>query len=207
MSATIPCTPCCTTPQTVNIPGSVGPNGTPGTNGTNGVNAFTFTTANFTTPALSGSVTMTVANSSWMVVGQAIVVADGTADGGTYLVTSVPGSTSVVATYLNYASNTNATVVVNSGAGISPAGLQTGLPVPITVPGGGTDAITSAAARTNLGVGQAPLSSNVGPLTQAYPCPGNAQIAGCSVTIPNAGTWVYMAHATVDWTATTFLEH
>lgn len=201
MPATTPCVDCCTTPQTVNIPGSPGATGPAGTNGTNGVNAYTTTTDNFLTPALAGSVTIQVANSTWMVVGQALVVADSTADGGTYLVTSVPDSTHVVVTYQNYGTNTNAGNVVNSGAGVAAGGLQTPATSPLPIANGGTNATTKAAAQTSLGLGQNAVVSTVGPLTQAITGSVTA-VAGCAISITAAGEWLYSGFATVSWAST-----
>lgn len=203
MPATTPCVPCCTTPQSVDIPGSPGATGPAGTNGTNGINAFTFTLSNFTTPALSGNVTIEVGSSAWAIPGQPIVVDNGTATGDTYVVASIPDSTHIVATYLNYASNVNAGNVVNAGAGVSPSGFQTAPVTPTAIADGGTGATTKAGAQTALGLGQDAHVTSVTGLTQAVTA-SFATVAGCTVTIPAAGSWLYSAHATVDWVGVTF---
>src|SRR5882672_6923819 len=74
------CSPCDSAQlPPVNIPGSVGPTGAAGTNGTNGVSAFTTTTAQIgPTPAdITTAYTISVANSTWVVVGQDLIIGQG----------------------------------------------------------------------------------------------------------------------------------
>src|SRR5690349_2961104 len=98
MSATSPCVPCCNTPQTINIPGSPG---SAGAAGTNGVSTFSLTTADFVVPALNATVLVSVSSSLWMVVGQVLIVGQGPgavlANPGpaTFVVTSIPSTTTV----------------------------------------------------------------------------------------------------------------
>jgi hypothetical protein len=133
MSATSPCIPCCPTPQSVNVPGAPGGNGT---NGTNGVNAFTLTAADFTVPAIGGSVTVTVANSTWMVIGQ-ILIMTGPAN---FLITAIPSTTTVTLTFLGYPGDVAPAVAILTGTKVSPAGLR----------GGSTFLYTSTAANLSL---------------------------------------------------------
>src|SRR5512143_1450257 len=101
-----PCVPCCTTPQVVNTPGSQGLPGTNGTNGINGLDAFTILTSLFTNPGVGNPTTVGVLNSSWMVVGEVVIVGQGVgaalANPGpvTCEVTAIPSSASVTLTPL-----------------------------------------------------------------------------------------------------------
>ncbi len=121
MSTPVSCAPtCCETALPTQLVGPEGPQGDPGTNGTDGVNAFSFTTADFTVPAIGDNVTVFVTSSAWASIGQNVFVEDA----GTFSVSSKPASTSIVLTYLNYAGNTNAGNSVSAGAEVSPAGTQ-----------------------------------------------------------------------------------
>jgi hypothetical protein len=75
--------------------GPQGFNGIDGVNGTNGVNAFTTLTNSFTQPAVypatGNSVTLAVADTSWMVVGQYVYIQSA----GTYKVLAINSSISV----------------------------------------------------------------------------------------------------------------
>src|SRR6185503_10034829 len=93
---TVDCGPaCCTTVPPVQVPGLEGDAGLVGTDGTNGVSAYTIVLDDFIIPAIGSNVTVTVASSVWMVVGQKIFVGDGT-DSGYFEVVSKPGVSSVV---------------------------------------------------------------------------------------------------------------
>lgn len=72
-----------------------------------GQSAFTTTTASYTQPSVGSNVTVQVANSSWMAVGQTVFISGG----GTYTVASIPSPASVSLTNL-YETNTapNATI-------------------------------------------------------------------------------------------------
>lgn len=114
------CTPCCPDTELVQTPGLEGPPGTDGEAGSDGVNAFTITTSNFQVPAISASVSVAVANSSWMTVGQNVFVLGA----GYFSVTSKANSLQATLTYLDYSGNTNTGNIIASGAQISPAGTQ-----------------------------------------------------------------------------------
>lgn len=99
MSSPSPCVPCCTTPQTVAVPG---PEGVGGADGLDGVNAYSLLTTPFTSDGTT-TWTLGVSSSAWMVPGQIIVIGDAT-NGPVHLrVVSVPNATSVIAVELNYA--------------------------------------------------------------------------------------------------------
>lgn len=112
-------------------PGADGGAGTNGADGTDGINAYTVTTVNFNQPAELATVVVSVDESSWAVVGQVVYVEGG----GYYEVTLVaPGTLTLknledAATYA-YLTNAAAATVINSGAGVSPAGIQG--PSPLT---------------------------------------------------------------------------
>lgn len=145
MSQASNCSCPCPTPEVVEVPGVEGAAGENGTNGEDGVSAYTFTTADFTVPAIAGTVTIAVANTSWMVVGEPIFVEGA----GIFSVTTINSPVSVELTYLNYTGNTHATENIVSGAGVTPSGVQAplagALPAKFTDNTGGTASDTLAA--------------------------------------------------------------
>jgi hypothetical protein len=145
MSAAANCDCRCPTPEVVDVPGVEGAPGTNGTNGQDGVSAFTFTTADFVVPAISATVAVDVANTSWMVEGQQIFIKGA----GAFGVTTINSSTNVLLTYLDYTGNTHATDNIASGAGVTPTGTQAplagALPTAFTDNSGGTQSNVVAA--------------------------------------------------------------
>lgn len=114
MSAPSPCVPCCSTPQTVNVPGIEGP---AGADGDNGINAYSVLQTGFVAAGVGTSHTLTVDTSLWMVVGQIIVV-----DGPVHMiVVATPTATTVTATELGYAGDVVGAIA--AFAKISPAGV------------------------------------------------------------------------------------
>lgn len=146
------CTPCCDETQIVNVPGISGADGIPGTDGTDGVNAYSVTTADFVVPALSGAVSVGIANTSWLVVGQIIYIQNA----GAFEVDSITDSTHAILTYLPYSININSGNTISAGAGVSPSGNQ------ITVSG-----ITSFTDATG-GVASDTLAAGVGKTTLSF---------------------------------------
>lgn len=153
------CTNCgCVVSEITNVPGTPG---TPGAAGANGQNAFTLTTANFNLPAANSNVTVAVASSIWMAVGQNVIVSDGT-NLGNFQVVSFPSVAGVVLKWLNYPGDSVTGTTINSGATVSPAGIVTplasGLPAALTDNTGGTPGAALA-----VGVGESlvtfPLTS------------------------------------------------
>ncbi len=114
------CTPCCDETELINIPGIQGTPGAAGAAGTDGKNAFTITTADFDVPAVDDSVIITVANTSWMIVGQILYIANA----GAFQVLTVTDTTHITALYLNYTINTNSGNTISAGAQVSPSGNQ-----------------------------------------------------------------------------------
>ncbi len=94
--------------------------GQPGPQGTNGTNAFTLTTADFTQPAVGGSVSASVQGHTWLSVGQTVFVSGG----GYYLVSAKPSGTTL--TLVNQGTNGNAPVggTVPTGGLVGPAGVS-----------------------------------------------------------------------------------
>jgi|SRR5581483_10375190 len=84
-----------------------------------GVSAFTTTTANFTQPAIGSTVSVNVANTSWMAVGQIVYVYQA----GYYAVSSITDSTHVLLQNIGYPGNATAATNILSGAQVSPGGL------------------------------------------------------------------------------------
>ena len=121
MPATSPCVPaCCSTPQVVDIPGSQGANGS---NGTNGSNAYTLTTADFNVPgSVGGAVTIAVADSAWMIVGQILIVTGP----ASFKITAIPTTTSVTLEWLNYPGDVAGGVAVLTGAKVGVSGQRGG---------------------------------------------------------------------------------
>lgn len=118
-------TDCCATSCTDSfsnsgVPGPQGPAGADGADGTDGVNAFTTTTAQFTMPAVSGSVSIEVLDSSWAVVGQVIYVQST----GYFSVASKPDATHISATNLGYSGNTSPGSNVSASRQVGPGGLK-----------------------------------------------------------------------------------
>lgn len=138
-------------------PGSVG------TAGTDGSNAFTVTSANFTCPAIGAQETVSVADSTWMTVGQNVFVQTA----GNFEVIAKPSSVTVTLEYLDYVGNTHATEVIASGSQVSPSGTQPDITP--SLPTALTDNTTGTASNT--------LAAGTGIFTLAIPIT-LAQITG-----------------------------
>lgn len=211
MSATLNscCQPtCCPTVNTVNVPGTDGTAGTNGASGQNGINAFTLTTAQFTVPPdTTTPVTVSVANSTWMTLGQQIIIGQGLGVAlanpgpGTFKITAIPSATAITLLWLQGANDVAAGTAISSGAVVSPAGYPA---LPLTIPNGGTGAITKAAAQTALGLGQNAVTSNGAGLTQAI-TNGQVQIGAIDVQIPALGLWQLQGWVSIDWSGVTFV--
>ncbi len=99
--------------------GATGQDGVAGSAGANGKDAYTTTTAGYTQPSLGNNVSVSVVNTSWMVVGQVVFVGG---SGGYYVVNSITNSTTAVLTYFG---GGGSGTVGATGSGVSPSG-QTG---------------------------------------------------------------------------------
>jgi hypothetical protein len=120
------CTPCLEVP-TAQIPGPAGADGAAGEDGEDGSNAFTLTTADFIVPAELSNVTITVADNTWMAMGQPIFVQTAgffevvsvDVDGVTVTIKNLKDTANDA--YLdNVAPGTN----ISTGVKVSPGGLQ-----------------------------------------------------------------------------------
>ena len=111
MSSPIPCTPCCDSTNTVNVPGA------------SGGSAYTTTTASFVVPAIAATVAISVGSTAWMAVGQKVFISDGT-DFGNFEVQSIGGSTSFVGEFMGYVDDAAPGATVGSGAAVVASGTQ-----------------------------------------------------------------------------------
>lgn len=145
MAATVPCVPaCCSTTQTVNIPGEEGP---AGPDGANGVNAYGLVTVPFDVPAVGATVGVAVDNGIWMVQGQKVVF-DGPA---TFEVVSVNSPTSVTLEFMGYADDVSPGTTIPVDAGVSPSGTQPELSTLSVYASGTPYSLTATPAKINFG--------------------------------------------------------
>jgi len=180
------CCQVCPTPETVNIPGLPGADGDDGDAGTNGVSAFTLTLDDFIIPPADGAtpVTVEVADTSWMAVGEPLFMPDGLF----FLVDAIVDSTHIQVTYPAWEANVNAGNTITAGTIVTPSGWQpaaTALPTtdPVTKYGSGT-------AHTITGASFAAV---------VFGTSGTQE-----VTLTTAGTWLLQARARVDFVGATF---
>lgn len=98
--------------------GTAGTPGGPGPSGSPGIPAYTTTTANFTQPAVSSTVSVSVGSTAWIAGGVVYVVG-----GGYYSVNTITNATTVVLENLGYTGNATPATVINSGAGVGAGGV------------------------------------------------------------------------------------
>lgn len=111
---------CASQTNVVIAPGPRGLPGTDGTNGTDGVSSFTTTTAVFTMPAVSSTVSVSVGSTAWMAGGQTLYVQTA----GYMTVTTITDSTTVVLTNLGYTGNASPTTSISTGRQVSAGGVK-----------------------------------------------------------------------------------
>lgn len=111
---------CASQTNVVIAPGPRGLPGTNGTNGTDGVSSFTTTTASFTMPAVSSTVSVSVGSTAWLSNGQAVYVETA----GYFTVSSITDATTVVLNNLGYTGNASPTTVIVVGRQVSASGLR-----------------------------------------------------------------------------------
>lgn len=200
MSSPSDCCAPCPQIQTTSIPGVSGNDGSPGLPGADGSSAFTFTTADFIIPAISASVSVTVADNRWMSIGQNVFV-QGPAN---FTVTSKTGTTAVVLTFLGYTGDLAPGVTISSGAQVSPGGIQgSTVADPLPIANGGTGAATEVGAQAALGLGQD--ATNVSNEAAAYTITNSyATISGMTANVPATGLYLVLAHLTVVYTGVAF---
>lgn len=105
---------------TVTSGSSVSSGGLIGVTGNPGQDASTTTTANFTQPAVSSTVSVSVVSTVWMTT-NAIVFING---GGYYSVNSITNTTTVVLTNLGYTGNATPGATISSGSKVISSGIQ-----------------------------------------------------------------------------------
>ena len=194
------CNPCAQT-TVVNIPGGEGQDGTPGTNGSNGTNSFSFTTADFVVPAVAADVTVLVANSTWMVIGQKVI----TQGPATFQVQSKPGLNSAVLRFMGYDDDLAPGATIPAGSQIGPSGVEpdvtgfahsgvnnditsmTGLTTPIPLAEGGTNATNAVGARSQLKLSRSPIDFVQLQATQLAGTDGGSFATGAVRTHPLDG--------------------
>lgn len=119
------CCNSCDDVLTTTIPGATGATGAAGADGTDGVNAFTTLTAGFVMPAELANVVATVADTSWMVLGQVLFVQTA----GYMQVAAIGGATSVTLTNLEntatsiYPGNAAPGAAIPNGSKVGPGGV------------------------------------------------------------------------------------
>jgi hypothetical protein len=111
---------CASQTNVVIAPGPRGLPGTDGTNGTDGVSSFTTTTASFTMPAVSSTVSVSVGSTAWLSNGQAVYVETA----GYFTVSSITDATTVVLNNLGYTGNASPTTLIVVGRQVSASGLR-----------------------------------------------------------------------------------
>lgn len=128
---------------------------TPGSQGATGPGAYTATTTVTTIPAIGSTVTIDVASSVWMVIGQKVIVGKGVtsiANPGpaTFQITAIPSTTSFTGQFLGAAGDASPAATISIGAVVTPAaGVNY---VPSTVYASGTVyTFTNSDAALNFG--------------------------------------------------------
>jgi len=185
-----PCVPCCSTPQTVNVPGSTG------------ASAVTVTKSSFVIPALDGvtTVSINVVDSSWITNGQNLYIG-----GANFIVTGISDSTHITVLALGFTNDTVPGSTVAAGAIVEPGVgnfKNPGIATPVSIANGGTGSTSKAAAQLALGLGQNNAFYYADGLAQAFT---NAYASvGGALTISQNGNVFVLAVVTVDFIGTTF---
>lgn len=99
--------------------GNTGDTGATGPTGPTGQAAYTLTTADYTQPAASATVTVAVQSSTWLAVGSLVHT-----PGGDYEVTALPTSTSVTLENLGYPGAVSPGATVASGSSVTATGQR-----------------------------------------------------------------------------------
>src|SRR5438445_228202 len=99
--------------------GDTGPTGPTGDPGAPGQGAFTATTADFSQPAVGSDVSVSVASTAWMAVGETLFVQSG----GYYTVSAITDGTTVVLNNTGDTGNTAPAATILSGSAVSAGGV------------------------------------------------------------------------------------
>ncbi len=162
MSAPENANPCCSTAKTTQYPGVAGDKGDAGTNG---INAFTLLSSALVLPTSpTDALTASVADSTWMAVGEVIFFSDGT-NFAHVRVTSKPSAASVSGVFLRYPGNAADGVSIGIGAIVTPSGIKT--PLSAALPNALTDNSTGTQSDTiaaGVGVFTLPFFVNLADL-------------------------------------------
>ena len=114
----------CSLPRISSLPGPRGPKGDPGdpgASGANGVSPFTTTTAAFVMPAAGTQVTVAVANTSWVAVGQPLFIESA----GSFTTTAVLSVASLRLTAQAATANAAAGTAIPAGRRVVPGAQMT----------------------------------------------------------------------------------
>lgn len=140
------CRPCCSTPETVEVPGPQGNSG------------ITTTSASFVIPAIGATVAISVGDTSWMKVGKNLFISDGSKLGN-FLVTAIGSSVGLTGEFLGLVSDSAAGSTIASGAVVTPGLGNYLVPVTLDTLAAFTDSTTGTPGSTlAAGVGQTFLS-------------------------------------------------
>jgi len=139
MPATSSCTPCCdTTLVTAQVPGPTGQS------------AYTETVGAITIPGAAGAAgTIEVGNSDWIAVHQILFISDET-NYGHFEVTSIPDSTHIAISWLDYNGDNGAGLTIAIGAKVAAAGPTLTTPISLANGGFGASNADEGAARSVL---------------------------------------------------------
>jgi hypothetical protein len=209
------------------VPGVEGDNGN---DGTDGLNAFTITTSDFNVPAVvNNTVAITCGNTSWLVVGQTVIVGQGVGGAltfpgpATFQVASITSLNAFVGKWLQYSGDVAGGTLIGSGTGtggavVSPSGGLFTSPLPIA--SGGTGAATVALALKALGLmstgqfqpfsvyGLGVIASSAYVMTATAFNGAATQVAingtDVKLAITQAGTYLIQGKARVDYSGATF---
>src|SRR5437867_2216185 len=99
--------------------GDTGPTGPAGDTGAPGQGAFTATTADFSQPAVGSDVSVSVASTAWMAVGETLFVQSG----GDYTVSAITDGTTVVLNNTGDTGNTAPAATILNGSAVSAGGV------------------------------------------------------------------------------------
>jgi hypothetical protein len=139
------CCPQCQTPVTTNVPGVAG------------ASAFTFTTANIVVPAINATVVVPVLDTSWMVVGEYVVL-PGPAN---FQITAInPTASTATLTFLGITGDISAGSTINLNSTVSPTGQ------PGAAGTNGANAFTLLTAPLTLPAVNSSVTATVGNSTQ-----------------------------------------